>query len=146
MNVGLPGHYQNIAAALRQTVVNMPEADRPALARIAFDNRVLDEPTETWWRISVQPSSSRLVGLSPRVYRTLGLLLANVFTPLGEGDAEAYASAERLCAAFLAIPGPSYNGQSVIVDRAYCSRGVAEDNWYNVPVTVMWRADVMHAP
>jgi hypothetical protein len=111
---------------------------------VARENVVYKPTTGTpWLRATFAPNPTAQAALGEDgPNRLTGILMVDVFAPVGVGFGAADVIAEAVMAAFARGDVVTEGAVSVRIERSYRSRGRTETDWYHVPVTVEYRADV----
>lgn len=126
-----------IRLALRNALLDRVSA--PTLpADLRWENVEAGPPPDgvPWLRETFMPSEERaLFNLEDQA---VGLVQYSVFVPRGEGSKRADDIANAIKAAFNPRKTPAPGG-FVSVYRAEVGRGLPEDAWYQVPVSLYWR-------
>ena len=108
-----------------------------------FDNQVIDHPDaasgDLWVRLSVKPGESEqqdIGGATPVRQRTIGVVIAQVFSPLDVGDKPARDLAELIRAAL------SRKRDGKVQFRVAAIETIGRDDpWWQVNVTVPFYED-----
>lgn len=136
--------YTDIRAALESNVSNITNV--PAAQYRSWEN-VRFEPSDDqkWIRMTFQPSRRRPLNVNPGATldksRYDGIFVIDVFAPEGDGPNTAESLADNIVDAFEAGTVLSANSQDVEIRYAEIGNAPNEDSpWYQVPVTIGWKA------
>lgn len=137
--------YQDIRGALQAYAAGA--AGFPPLAQRAFENIAFSSTTGTpWVRMTVKPTAGRAFSTDALSIAHRGLFLVDFFYPTLQGTADKPAAGDgepavdHLRALF--APGtklPLTGGETLMIDYAERGPGLAQDGWYQIPVTIGWR-------
>ena len=119
---------------------------RPAVP-VAYDNVAFDPGRDAldaernpapWVRMTIIPGEGFQASLgTPRVWRSTGVAVVQVFVPLAQGDAGAYGLADDVATIFR---GVSVDG---VVFRAPSLTRIGPDrSWYQINVATPFQADL----
>lgn len=104
-----------------------------------YDNDARDTPTSGQWVLfTILPGASDVgeFGATHR-YRTPGVCVASIFSPLGQGDRSALVLADAIVDAFRTTVDSGVHFRVPSIERL----GVSGGAWYQVNVTIPWYAD-----
>lgn len=154
MSADLLTFHANVLSALRQHA--MGTVGFPGISSVAWENRGFRPPggeriasdaalpDDLWIGERYAPGPLEEVGFGDRILlRSIGVYFLDVFARRGEGTRAAWAMAGELLARFHPKSDIAYDGQVVVLRRVYASRGREDAAYYQVPVTIEWRADVL---
>ena len=129
---------QSIRAALINAALAVP--GMPPLAQISLENRVFNSTVGVpWARLTVQPASSRPLGVNVATKRHDGLLLVDLFAPANSGVAALDALANAVKTAFAPATRLQSDGVAATIDYAERSRAMEQEaEWLQCSVTVRW--------
>ncbi len=103
-----------------------------------FDNQDKAPPTDgsRWCRFTVRRANSRRLTCGTAEYRKSGVAFAQIFGPVGEGDGELLAIADRIVTAFQGVTAAGVKYKTVT------TRPIGQDgNLYQVNVEFPFEAD-----
>jgi hypothetical protein len=130
--------HTDIRAALEEHLVatpGLPEAR--AWEGVKFDPPAVTIP---YLRAVYAPASSRPVSLGTQPwFQHLGVLLVDLWYPVGSGARQAELMADAVRSRYGLTTNLSKNGTQVRIRYAERGRGLSVDGRYLVPVTVAWR-------
>ena len=116
----------------------------PNTLTVVHDNQTSSAVPTTgrWCRLSLQLGEQKqgTVGKSLRLFRTTGVLLAQLFDPLGEGDGKQLALIDLIVDAFrgVQLAGPPV----ILFAPPYVSAPpVREDSWWQSVVAIPFHVD-----
>lgn len=100
------------------------------------------EPATTWARFTIIEGMSQQmdIGAPVKTFRTIGLLVIQLFAPLDAGSIGVLTEADTVAALFR-----NWSGQTIVC-RAATIENIGNDNlgWYQVNVTVPFHTDELH--
>ena len=114
---------------------------------VAYDNTAFDPAVDArdpdgnpapWLRLTVLPGDGFQASLGiPKVWRSTGIAVVQVFTPTGQGDGLANELADDAASVFrgVSLPGLIFRAPSL-------TRIGAEDAWYQINVSTPYQSDV----
>lgn len=131
----------NVHAALNAQLKTVSEITDDV---VAWVNRGFEPtPGTAWYRptfMPAEPSSPEIMASSPN--RHVGVYQVSIFWPQNTGYLDAETKAAAIVAAFSRGTTLTYSGTAVRIERSWYERGIAEPDWYHVPVTIAWRSDI----
>lgn len=131
--------YVTANRAIRLALKQWWEAEFPTI-ELAWDNADFTVPADTWVRVFVIPGSTTLAGLggdlNSRLWRIVGVLSLQVFTPNQEGTAEAERIADR---AITNLQGQTIN--DVLFREVSMTRFGETGDWHQTNVSVPYQFD-----
>ena len=138
--------FAQIAGAIRARFSTEWPQLRPS-APVAYDNTAFDPTRDaldaggrnlaSWVRLTIIPGDGFQASLgTPRVWRATGIVVVQVFSPLGEGDGSAYSLADDVAAIFR---GVTVQG---VVFRAPSLTHIGPDGaWYQINVATPFQVN-----
>lgn len=111
---------------------------------VAWPNVNFDPTTGTrWYRATIIPGIPTAPELSTSSRnRHIGIFQIDIFDPVGNGDGLAIEEGERIVACFKRGTTLTESGVVVMIEKAYLSTPIEEEEWYHVPVMIQFRANV----
>lgn len=109
-----------------------------------YDNDARETPTSGLWAlVTILPGSSDVgeFGAVQR-YRTLGVCIASIFQPVGEGDGASLEVADAIVPAFRARSHSGVHYRTPSVERL---GRTGDGAWFQTNVTIPWYADEIAA-
>jgi len=114
--------------------------------RVAWENVHRGAGTEPWMSVSFMPADERTVTLGAGGKdRNEGLLQVTLFYPAGKGEGTSRETIEQLRTCF-STRRLQYEGQDVLILGRYRGSGRSGDDWYQIPFTIRWQADIPRNP
>lgn len=111
------------------------------LAHVVFDNIAYVPVQGTpYVRLSIRPGNSERITIGSREHRTVGLIVVQIFTPLGQGTSDARVLAEQAAAIFR---DQEFGG---VLCRSASIQNVGQStDWNQFNVTVPYQRDEVFA-
>ena len=111
-------------------------------SQVAFGNKEFEPTAGTlWYRATFLPGEPAQADLGTTGRnRLVGIYQVDVFAPSGRGIGEGEAAAEAVIAAFKRGSAFTSGGVTTRVEKAWREVAVEEQDWYHVPVKIMWFA------
>lgn len=108
---------------------------------IAWENTTIAHANK-WLSVHLLPADESVLTLGTGgVDRAEGLMQITLHYPAGQGEGDSRSVIDSLRACYL--PGTlEFEGQTVRVLSRYRSTGRTVAEWYSVPFTVRWQADI----
>lgn len=128
----------DIRAAMEAEIANVVGV--PAATQRAWENVVFTPTTGTTWiRTSIVPFQSRpaVRGPTPQIKHG-GILTIDIFTPEGNGSAEAEALADAVRSRYNVDSKLTSGSATVRFWYSERGQGLADSPWYHVPVIAEW--------
>lgn len=103
---------------------------------VHYDNEIKNKPADKIWiRLNILPGQTTQVQIGA-TYRTVGIVIAQIFLPLGRGTKNLHSMADKVKTAFRAVT------VSGVVFRAPSETNVGRtENWWQLNVTIPFYAD-----
>lgn len=105
-----------------------------------YDNHNMEPPDDQLWvRLTIVPGDSSQVSIggdSNNRYRNVGVMIAQIFLPIGHGDQEAYQLADKIKTAF-----NSKSDSGVVFKTTSIARVGKTNSWWQLNVKCPFYAD-----
>jgi hypothetical protein len=134
------------ANAIRACFAGLWSLLRPTVP-VAFDNSAFDPARDAqdasgdpapWVRLTIVPGEGFQASLgTPRIWRSTGIVMVQVFAPLGQGDGPANELADDAAAVFRGV-----SLGSVIFRAPSLTRIGSDGAWYQVNVATPFQSDM----
>lgn len=130
---------REIAAVIRQRFAT--QIATPLSLQVAYDNAPFTPPASgRWCRLAVLLGAQAQVEIGMPRFRTVGVAIAQLFDPVGQGDGAQLDVVDAIVDAFrsVSIAGPPH----IAFQPPYVSAPpIRDDAWWTVAVTIPFRAD-----
>jgi hypothetical protein len=115
-------------------------------AHQGWENRPFTPPAQTThfrFRLVMGEPTQMNIGRQPRLLRYRGTAAVDLYFPAGDGTVPASTLGGAIVAAFPPGHELTYSDQRVRITKAVKETGKPGSEWFHVPVTITWWADVL---